>query len=181
MEKTNILHVNKELCGQRLDNFLIKKLKGLPKSLIYKLVRSGQVRVNEKRTKVSYRITDKDLIRVPPYLIHNEIMRMRAKLREPEDFYFKELVKDEQKIKEHVLHLQKLPKKKRKGRDAEIKTDISNLQDKLRKIETARKRTERDRNIRYEINRLNAVQVSITGLNIIQSEEKNMFKSFKKG
>ena len=74
MEKTNILHVNKELCGQRLDNFLIKKLKGLPKSLIYKLVRSGQVRVNKKRTKVSYRITDKDLIRVPPYLINNEII-----------------------------------------------------------------------------------------------------------
>ena len=74
MEKTNILHVNKELCGQRLDNFLIKKLKGLPKSLIYKLVRSGQVRVNKKRTKVSYRITDKDLIRIPPYLIQNEII-----------------------------------------------------------------------------------------------------------
>lgn len=77
MEKTNILHVNKELCGQRLDNFLIKKLKGLPKSLIYKLVRSGQVRVNKKRTKVSYRITDKDLIRIPPYLIHNEITSKR--------------------------------------------------------------------------------------------------------
>jgi len=74
MEKTNILHVNKELCGQRLDNFLIKKLKGLPKSLIYKLVRSGQVRVNKKRTKVSYRITHNDLIRIPPHLIHNEII-----------------------------------------------------------------------------------------------------------
>ena len=74
MEKTNILHVNKELCGQRLDNFLIKNLKGLPKSLIYKLVRSGQVRVNKKRTKVSYRIADNDLIRIPPHLIHNEII-----------------------------------------------------------------------------------------------------------
>ena len=74
MDKTNILNVNKELCGQRLDNFLIKKLKGLPKSLIYKLVRSGQVRVNQKRAKVSYRITDKDLIRIPPYLIHEEII-----------------------------------------------------------------------------------------------------------
>ena len=70
--KTNIFSVTQELAGQRLDNFLIKKLKGLPKSLIYKLVRSGQVRVNKKRTKVSYRILDKDIVRIPPYLIKEE-------------------------------------------------------------------------------------------------------------
>lgn len=77
MEKTNILQVNKELCGQRLDNFLIKRLKGLPKSLIYKLIRSGQVRVNKKRSKVSYRIADNDLIRIPPYLIHDQLISQK--------------------------------------------------------------------------------------------------------
>ena len=67
MKKSNIFEINQELSGQRLDNFLIKTLKGLPKSLIYKLVRSGQVRVNKKRTKVSYRISDNDMVRVPPF------------------------------------------------------------------------------------------------------------------
>ncbi len=69
MKKTNIFEINQELSGQRLDNFLIKKLKGLPKSLIYKLVRSGQVRVNKKRSKVSYRIAYNDFIRIPPHLV----------------------------------------------------------------------------------------------------------------
>ena len=66
IKNTNIFNINEELCGQRLDNFLIKKLKGIPKSLIYKLVRSGQVRVNKKRIKVSYRIKLNDIVRIPP-------------------------------------------------------------------------------------------------------------------
>ena len=74
MKKSNIFEINQELSGQRLDNFLIKKLKGLPKSLIYKLVRSGQVRVNKKRSKVSYRISDNDMVRVPPYLIKEQVI-----------------------------------------------------------------------------------------------------------
>jgi len=72
MKKSNIFEINQELSGQRLDNLLIKTLKGLPKSLIYKLVRSGQVRVNKKRTKVSYRISDNDMVRVPPYLLKEQ-------------------------------------------------------------------------------------------------------------
>ena len=74
MKKSNIFEINQELSGQRLDNFLIKKLKGLPKSLIYKLVRSGQVRVNKKRSKVSYRISDNDLVRIPPHLIQENVI-----------------------------------------------------------------------------------------------------------
>jgi len=74
IEKSNIFKITKELSGQRLDNFLIKKLKGLPKNLIYKLVRSGQVRVNKGRVKVSYRVQDDDLIRVPPFLLKNELI-----------------------------------------------------------------------------------------------------------
>jgi len=74
IEKSNIFKITKELSGQRLDNFLIKKLKGLPKNLIYKLVRSGQVRVNKGRVKVSYRVQDDDLIRIPPFLLKNELI-----------------------------------------------------------------------------------------------------------
>ena len=74
MKKSNIFEINQELSGQRLDNFLIKKLKGLPKNLIYKLVRSGQVRVNKKRSKVSYRVSNNDMVRVPPYLIKEQVI-----------------------------------------------------------------------------------------------------------
>ena len=74
IEKSNIFEITKAFSGQRLDNFLIKKLKGLPKNLIYKLVRSGQVRVNKGRAKVSYRIQESDLIRVPPYLLKDELI-----------------------------------------------------------------------------------------------------------
>jgi len=52
--------------GQRLDNFLLGQLKGAPRSLIYKLVRSGQVRINGKRCKPDSRLEGGDLVRIPP-------------------------------------------------------------------------------------------------------------------
>jgi len=52
--------------GQRLDNFLLGQLKGAPKSLIYKLVRSGQVRVNGGRAKAETRLQGGDEVRIPP-------------------------------------------------------------------------------------------------------------------
>jgi len=73
-EKSNIFEITKGFSGQRLDNFLIKNLKGLPRNLVYKLVRSGQVRVNKGRAKVSYRIRENDNIRVPPYLLKDELI-----------------------------------------------------------------------------------------------------------
>ncbi len=51
---------------QRLDNFLLSQLKGVPKSRIYKLLRSGQVRVNKGRKKPSYRLQAGDQVRIPP-------------------------------------------------------------------------------------------------------------------
>ena len=52
--------------GQRLDNFLLARIKGVPKSHIYSIIRRGEVRVNSKRIKPSYRIHDADLVRIPP-------------------------------------------------------------------------------------------------------------------
>lgn len=52
--------------GQRLDNYLIKKLKGVPKSHIYKIIRSGEIRVNKARKKAHYKISAKEIIRIPP-------------------------------------------------------------------------------------------------------------------
>lgn len=52
--------------GQRLDNFLLRVCKGVPKSHLYKAIRSGQVRVNKGRIAVDYRLQDGDVVRVPP-------------------------------------------------------------------------------------------------------------------
>ena len=52
--------------GQRLDNFLITRLKGVPKSRIYRIIRKGEVRVNKKRVKPEYKLQEKDLLRIPP-------------------------------------------------------------------------------------------------------------------
>lgn len=52
--------------GQRLDNFLLNYLKGLPKSYIYRIVRKGEVRVNKGRIKVNYKLVQGDQVRIPP-------------------------------------------------------------------------------------------------------------------
>nr|WP_086940777.1 23S rRNA pseudouridine(955/2504/2580) synthase RluC [Thaumasiovibrio occultus] len=52
--------------GQRIDNFLRARLKNVPKSMIYRVLRKGEVRVNKKRIKPEYKLQAGDLIRVPP-------------------------------------------------------------------------------------------------------------------
>jgi len=58
--------INDERDGQRLDNFLLSHLKGAPRSVIYKIVRSGQVRVNGGRVKPETRLDAGDQVRIPP-------------------------------------------------------------------------------------------------------------------
>ena len=53
--------------GQRLDNFLIARMKGLPKSRIYRMVRRGEVRVNGARKRPDYRLQRGDRVRIPPF------------------------------------------------------------------------------------------------------------------
>lgn len=52
--------------GQRIDNFLINLLKGVPKSYIYRIIRRGEVRVNGGRKAAAYRVQEEDLVRIPP-------------------------------------------------------------------------------------------------------------------
>jgi 23S rRNA pseudouridine955/2504/2580 synthase len=52
--------------GQKIDNFLLKILKNVPKSHVYKLLRSGQVRVNKKRIRTDFRLSIHDSVRIPP-------------------------------------------------------------------------------------------------------------------
>jgi len=73
-QKTKNITVSSD--GQRIDNFLLKTIKGTPRSLIYKVIRDGQVRVNSKRVKPSYRLVSSDVIRIPPISPHiNETSR----------------------------------------------------------------------------------------------------------
>lgn len=58
--------IGEEEQGQRLDNFLIRCCKGVPKSHIYRILRSGEVRVNSKRVDATYRLMAGDTVRVPP-------------------------------------------------------------------------------------------------------------------
>jgi 23S rRNA pseudouridine955/2504/2580 synthase len=60
------LEVGEEAEGQRIDNFLLRIAKGVPKSHIYRIVRSGEVRVNKGRVSAEYRLKIGDLLRVPP-------------------------------------------------------------------------------------------------------------------
>src|SRR5512139_2750014 len=52
--------------GQRLDNFLVRTLKGVPRTHVYRLLRKGEVRVNSKRAKPDQRVEAGDRIRLPP-------------------------------------------------------------------------------------------------------------------
>ena len=61
-----MLEVAPELAGQRIDNFLINVLKGVPRTLVYRIVRKGEVRVNKGRIKPEYKLQAGDVVRVPP-------------------------------------------------------------------------------------------------------------------
>ncbi len=58
--------IDPEYAGQRLDNFLFNKLKGVPKTRIYRIIRKGEVRINQGRVKPDYRLVSGDLLRIPP-------------------------------------------------------------------------------------------------------------------
>jgi 23S rRNA pseudouridine955/2504/2580 synthase len=61
-----IVRIPPSLAGQRVDNFLLARLKGVPRSLVYKLLRRGEVRVNKGRVKPTHRLAVGDLVRLPP-------------------------------------------------------------------------------------------------------------------
>ncbi|GIZ13400.1 23S rRNA pseudouridine(955/2504/2580) synthase RluC [Pseudomonas sp. NCCP-436] len=61
-----LLEVAPEFAGQRIDNFLRTQLKGVPKTLIYRILRKGEVRVNKGRIKPEYKLRAGDIVRVPP-------------------------------------------------------------------------------------------------------------------
>ena len=61
-----LVAISAENAGQRIDNFLRTQLKGVPKSMIYRILRKGEVRVNKKRIKPEYKLEEGDEVRIPP-------------------------------------------------------------------------------------------------------------------
>ena len=60
------LAVDQDSAGQRLDNFLLRELKGVPRTRLYRALRKGEVRVNKGRVKADYRLQAGDVVRIPP-------------------------------------------------------------------------------------------------------------------
>ncbi|MBB1291925.1 23S rRNA pseudouridine(955/2504/2580) synthase RluC [Pseudoalteromonas sp. SR41-4] len=67
--QVSFVTITEDHLGQRIDNFLITHLKGVPKSAVYRILRKGEVRVNKKRIKPVYKLQLDDIVRIPPIQI----------------------------------------------------------------------------------------------------------------
>ncbi len=67
------LTVDEDSAGQRLDNFLMRHLKGVPKTHVYRIIRSGEVRVNKGRASAEQRVEVGDLVRLPPVRVSAQV------------------------------------------------------------------------------------------------------------
>jgi len=67
------LTVDEDSAGQRLDNFLMRHLKGVPKTHVYRIIRSGEVRVNKGRASAEQRVEAGDLVRLPPVRVSAQV------------------------------------------------------------------------------------------------------------
>ena len=76
------LRVDAESAGQRLDNFLLRHLKGVPKTHVYRIIRSGEVRINKGRTSADARVAEGDVVRLPPVRVAERPAAPAAPARE---------------------------------------------------------------------------------------------------
>lgn len=66
LPQATLVTVDEDYAGQRLDNFLIRQLKGVPKTHVYRIIRSGEVRINKGRAQADTRVETGDIVRLPP-------------------------------------------------------------------------------------------------------------------
>ena len=77
---SEILNISADQAGQRIDNFLLTYLKGIPKTRIYKMLRKGEVRVNKGRIKPVYKLKSGDAVRLPPLFVEERPQQVNASL-----------------------------------------------------------------------------------------------------
>jgi 23S rRNA pseudouridine955/2504/2580 synthase len=78
--------VGEESAGQRLDNFLIRHLKGVPKTHVYRIIRSGEVRVNKGRAAADTRVQEGDVVRLPPVRLSAAAEQKATRPAPPREF-----------------------------------------------------------------------------------------------
>ncbi|NVK24582.1 MAG: 23S rRNA pseudouridine(955/2504/2580) synthase RluC [Gammaproteobacteria bacterium] len=84
--KVQFVDIDETYAGQRIDNFLITKLKGVPKSVIYRIIRKGEVRVNKGRIKQTYKLSFGDQVRIPPVRVsEDKTPQVSSKMRQVQD------------------------------------------------------------------------------------------------
>jgi 23S rRNA pseudouridine955/2504/2580 synthase len=84
--KAKFVEVGEESAGQRLDNFLIRQLKGVPKTHVYRIIRSGEVRVNKGRAAADTRVGTGDVVRLPPVRVSEAAAQKLDKPAPARDF-----------------------------------------------------------------------------------------------
>lgn len=81
-----ILEVDEDSSGQRLDNFLMRHLKGVPKTHVYRIIRSGEVRINKGRVSAETRVQSGDMVRLPPVRISEKVAEKAERPAPAKDF-----------------------------------------------------------------------------------------------
>mgnify|MGYP006171181069 CR=1 FL=1 len=81
-----LIEVDDDSAGQRLDNFLIRHLKGVPKTHVYRIIRSGEVRINKGRVSAETRVSTGDVVRVPPVRISEKVAEKAERPAPARDF-----------------------------------------------------------------------------------------------
>ena len=73
LSQVQLITISDEQAGQRIDNFLLRICRGVPKSHLYRVLRSGEVRVNKGRIDQTYRLKEGDIVRVPPVRVAERV------------------------------------------------------------------------------------------------------------
>ena len=76
MSQVRFIEVAEEYAGQRLDNFLQRELKGVPRTRVYRALRKGEIRVNKGRVKADYRVKAGDMVRIPPIRVSEQAQKV---------------------------------------------------------------------------------------------------------
>ncbi|WP_456296970.1 23S rRNA pseudouridine(955/2504/2580) synthase RluC [Vibrio sp. AK197] len=103
--QVQFVDIDADMAGQRVDNFLRNQLKSIPKSMIYRILRKGEVRVNKKRVKAEYKLQSGDVVRIPPVTVtekSQEDVAPSTKLNKVAELESKIIYEDE-----HLLILNK--------------------------------------------------------------------------
>ena len=107
LEKDSVrrLKIDDSADNQRLDNFLLTQLKGVPKSRIYKLVRGGEVRINGGRVDVGYRLQLGDEVRIPPVRMAAPAVAATPRLPPSVNRLLPHVLYRDEALIAHLLHL----------------------------------------------------------------------------